>query len=84
MEPPAQHTTFSDQEHVQEDKKNNSGKRFGQRHYLIGKSDTETEENPADDQHGDVASKGVKQSAGAEENTSQEHGKFPSQFSGDI
>lgn len=54
------------------------------REYLIGKSDTKTEENPADDQHGDVASKGVKQSSGAEEKTSEEHGKSPPKFPGNI
>lgn len=61
-----------------------SGKRIDRREYLIGKSDTKTEENPADDQHGDVASKGVKQSSGAEEKTSEEHGKSPPQFPGNI
>lgn len=50
---------------------------------LICEADTKTEEDAADDQHGDVLSSAVDGGAGEKSNASAEHGPLPAQLSGD-
>lgn len=51
--------------------------------YLIGETDTETEQNTANDQHPDLDGGGIEDGAGAEEDTAEEHGEFPAELAGD-
>lgn len=54
----------------------------GQVIYLVGKADTRAEEDTADDEHGQVLSKGTQDGANAEGGATKNHDQFPATKAG--
>lgn len=51
--------------------------------YLIGESDTEPEQDPTHDQHPNVLGEAIDECTDEEENTSEQHGEFPTELTRD-